>query len=216
MPMRRRSVASASALRVAISWPNREISPRVGRCARNRRRRSEVLPAPEGPVRNWNECGSTLKVRSRRTSAPRPYRNPTCSNRTTCSPQGKSADPTCALLRHDPGRPPGRQAPLPRVGPYTRHGQMVAGGDRGSPEGPSRALRSTAWRYGFLFVNGRSLRSNPSLIWPRFADADRLSELRNQLSDRVIGARRCRTPGPLRALPLRLVCPRPRGPGLDL
>ena len=30
------------------------------------------LPAPDGPVRNWNECGSMRKLRSRRTSGPRP------------------------------------------------------------------------------------------------------------------------------------------------
>ena len=71
-PMRRRSVASASLLSVAMSWPNRVISPRVGRSDRNSRRSSELLPAPEGPVRNWNECGSMRKVRSRRTSGPRP------------------------------------------------------------------------------------------------------------------------------------------------
>ena len=31
------------------------IRPRVGRSDRNSIRSSEVLPAPEGPVRNWNE-----------------------------------------------------------------------------------------------------------------------------------------------------------------
>jgi len=41
------------------------------------------LPAPDGPVRNWNECGSMRNDRSRRTSGPRPYRKPTFSNRTT-------------------------------------------------------------------------------------------------------------------------------------
>src|SRR5258707_870130 len=44
--MRRRNVAIASLLSVAMSWPNRVINPRVGRSARNKRRMSEVLPAP--------------------------------------------------------------------------------------------------------------------------------------------------------------------------
>ena len=48
------------------------ISPRVGLSDRNSSRSSEVLPAPEGPVRNWKECGSMRNVRSRRTSGPRP------------------------------------------------------------------------------------------------------------------------------------------------
>ena len=37
------------------SWPKREISPRVGFTDRRISRRSVVLPAPDGPVRNWNE-----------------------------------------------------------------------------------------------------------------------------------------------------------------
>ena len=59
MPIRRRKVDSASLLSTATSWPNSVISPRVGRIERNRSRSNEVLPAPEGPVRNWNECGSS-------------------------------------------------------------------------------------------------------------------------------------------------------------
>ena len=54
------------------SWPNMLIRPRVGRSDRNSSRSSEVLPAPDGPVRNWNECGSMWKLRSRRTSGPSP------------------------------------------------------------------------------------------------------------------------------------------------
>src|SRR5262249_21034898 len=76
-------LASASLLRVATSWPNSVTSPRVGRSDRNSRRKSELLPAPDGPVMNWNDRASMRNVRSRRTSGPRPYRNPTCSNRTT-------------------------------------------------------------------------------------------------------------------------------------
>ena len=45
-----------SLLRVAISCSNSVIRPRVGRSDRNSMRSSEVLPAPDGPVRNWNEC----------------------------------------------------------------------------------------------------------------------------------------------------------------
>ena len=72
IPTRRRSVASESLESVATSWSNSEIKPRVGLSERYSSRSSEVLPAPEGPVRNWKECGSTLKERSRRTSGPRP------------------------------------------------------------------------------------------------------------------------------------------------
>ena len=86
MPMRRRKVASKSLLSVAVSWLKTVSRPRVGRSDRNNIRSSDVLPAPEGPVRNWNDCGSMLKLRSRRTSGPSPYRNPTFSNRTTLSP----------------------------------------------------------------------------------------------------------------------------------
>ena len=72
MPMRRRSVASESLLSVAVSWSNTVIRPRVGRSDRNNSRSSDVLPAPDGPVRNWNDCGSIWKLRSRRTSGPSP------------------------------------------------------------------------------------------------------------------------------------------------
>ena len=54
------------------SMPNRLTSPRVGRSDRNKSRSSEVLPAPEGPVRNWNECAGISKLRSRRISGPSP------------------------------------------------------------------------------------------------------------------------------------------------
>ena len=59
------------------------MSPRVGFSDKKRRRRSVVLPAPEGPVRNWNELGSMPKETSFSTSGPIPYLNPTFSNRTT-------------------------------------------------------------------------------------------------------------------------------------
>ena len=58
--------------RVATSWPKTLISPRVGRSARKRRRISDVLPAPEGPVRNWKEPRSMEKEMSRRISGPIP------------------------------------------------------------------------------------------------------------------------------------------------
>ena len=86
MPMRRRSVASESLLKVEVSWLKTVSRPRVGRSERNNSRSSDVLPAPEGPVRNWNDCGSISKLRSRSTSGPSPYRNPAFSNRTTLSP----------------------------------------------------------------------------------------------------------------------------------
>ena len=50
----------------------RELLTRVGLCDRNRRRSSEVLPAPDGPVRNWKECAGISKLRSRRISGPSP------------------------------------------------------------------------------------------------------------------------------------------------
>ncbi|WP_171900853.1 hypothetical protein [Brucella neotomae] len=46
---------------------------------------SEVLPAPEGPVRNWNERGGIWKLTSRRISGPIPYLRPTFSKRITGS-----------------------------------------------------------------------------------------------------------------------------------
>src|SRR5262249_9935643 len=105
-------LASASLLRVATSWPNRVTSPRVGRSDRNSRRKSELLPAPEGPVMNWNDRASIRNVRSRRTSGPRPYRNPTCSNRTTLplpnghAPLGRAtlswAPMVCELVNRGP------------------------------------------------------------------------------------------------------------------
>ena len=72
MPMRRRSTASASFGMVAMSLPNSVISPRVGRSVMNNRRSSVLLPAPDGPVRNWNDPRSMWKLRSRRTSGPSP------------------------------------------------------------------------------------------------------------------------------------------------
>ena len=54
------------------SSPNSVITPRVGRTDIRMSRKSVVFPAPDGPERNWNECGSIEKVRSRRTSGPRP------------------------------------------------------------------------------------------------------------------------------------------------
>ena len=72
MPMRRRIAATSSGASPVTSRPNTDTSPRVGFSDRNRSRSSEVLPAPDGPVRNWNECGSIEKVRSRSTSGPMP------------------------------------------------------------------------------------------------------------------------------------------------
>jgi hypothetical protein len=72
----------------AMSWPNRLTRPRVGRSDRNSSFSSEVLPAPEGPVRNWKEWAGIRKLRSRRISGPRPYRSPTFSNRTKLSSVG--------------------------------------------------------------------------------------------------------------------------------
>ncbi|WP_236020276.1 hypothetical protein [Brucella anthropi] len=44
---------------------------------------SDVFPAPEGPVKNWNERGGIWKLTSRRISGPIPYRRPTFSKRIT-------------------------------------------------------------------------------------------------------------------------------------
>ena len=72
MPTRRRISARPRFDKVATSWPNMVIRPRVGRSDRNSRRSSVVLPEPDGPVRNWNEFSGTSKVTSRSTSGPMP------------------------------------------------------------------------------------------------------------------------------------------------
>ncbi len=54
------------------SSPKIETVPRVGFTESRMRRSSVVLPAPEGPVRNWKECGAIRKLTSDSTSGPRP------------------------------------------------------------------------------------------------------------------------------------------------
>ena len=44
----------------------------IDRSDRNSSRSSEVFPAPDGPVRNWNECAGIMKDRSRKISGPSP------------------------------------------------------------------------------------------------------------------------------------------------
>src|SRR6201999_387295 len=85
MPIRLRRSAISSLPSSETSWPNRLTRPRVGRSDRNNSRNSEVLPAPEGPVRNWKEWAGIRKLRSRKISGPSPYRSPTFSNRTKLS-----------------------------------------------------------------------------------------------------------------------------------
>src|SRR5579872_5652341 len=80
--MRRRRSVIASLLRLAASRSNSVMRPRVGLSESSIRRIKVVLPAPEGPVRNWNDCGPTSKLISFRISAPMPYLRPTFSNRT--------------------------------------------------------------------------------------------------------------------------------------
>ena len=46
-----------SAATVAASLLKMRTLPRVGRSDRKSRRSSEVFPAPDGPVTNWNEPG---------------------------------------------------------------------------------------------------------------------------------------------------------------
>ena len=46
--------------------------PRVGFSVNRMSFNSVVLPAPEGPVRNWKLCGSIRKLMSRNVSAPIP------------------------------------------------------------------------------------------------------------------------------------------------
>ena len=70
--MRRRRPVSWSLEIVETSSPNSDTSPRVGFTESRISRSSVVLPAPDGPVRNWNERGSIEKVRSRRISGPMP------------------------------------------------------------------------------------------------------------------------------------------------
>ena len=73
MPMRRRSCARRDALMRLTSWPNMWIWPRVGCSDMNRSRSSEVFPAPDGPVRKWNDPGRMWKLTSARTSGPLSY-----------------------------------------------------------------------------------------------------------------------------------------------
>ena len=75
------------------SWPNRWICPRVGVIDMNIRRSSDVFPAPEGPVRKWNEPGRKWKLSSASVSGPRPYFRPMFCRRITAvfsSQQGGS------------------------------------------------------------------------------------------------------------------------------
>jgi hypothetical protein len=55
-----------------MSRPNMRIRPRVGCSDRKSSLSSVVLPAPEGPVRNWKDFFGMSKVRSRRISGPIP------------------------------------------------------------------------------------------------------------------------------------------------
>ena len=54
------------------SRPKIRIMPRVGLSESSMRRSKVVLPAPDGPVRNWKLCGSMEKLRSRTISTPIP------------------------------------------------------------------------------------------------------------------------------------------------
>ena len=56
--MRRRIGGSSWREMRETSLPKSVISPRVGFSERKSSRSSVVLPAPEGPVRNWNDRGS--------------------------------------------------------------------------------------------------------------------------------------------------------------
>ena len=62
----RRQVAASSG--AAASRSKTVIRPRVGFSDRKKSRMSVVLPAPDGPVRNWNDFGAIWNDRSRRTS----------------------------------------------------------------------------------------------------------------------------------------------------
>src|SRR5213078_3227250 len=66
MPIRLRRSAISSLASSETSWPNRLTRPRVGRSDRNSSLNSEVLPAPDGPVRNWKEWAGIRKERSRK------------------------------------------------------------------------------------------------------------------------------------------------------
>src|SRR6476646_11410246 len=96
-----------------MSLPNRLTSPRVGRSDRNSSRSSEVLPAPEGPVRNWKECAGIRNVRSRKISGPSPYRKPTFSNRTKVS--SARHEPWSSSARHQQGPSYARRGPWPET-----------------------------------------------------------------------------------------------------
>ncbi len=68
---------------VAASLLKMRTLPRVGLSDRKSSLRSDVLPAPDGPVTNWKEPGAMRKLTSRSTSGPSPYLRPTFSNRIT-------------------------------------------------------------------------------------------------------------------------------------
>ena len=58
IPIRRRSAGTTLRGTVAASLLKIRTLPRVGRSERKSRRSSDVLPAPDGPVTNWNEPGA--------------------------------------------------------------------------------------------------------------------------------------------------------------
>ena len=70
--MRRRTPVSFVASSVAASLSKIVMRPRVGFSDSSISRSSVVLPAPEGPVRNWKLCGAISNVASRMISAPIP------------------------------------------------------------------------------------------------------------------------------------------------
>ena len=63
--MRRRSAVKPFFSSFDASSPKMRMTPRVGRNESSINRKSVVLPAPDGPVRNWKLCGAMLKFRSR-------------------------------------------------------------------------------------------------------------------------------------------------------
>ena len=81
-PAQQRQLLARDARR---SLPKMVISPRVGFSDRKSSLSSVVLPAPDGPLRNWNERSGMWKEMSRRISGPIPYRRPTFSKRITCA-----------------------------------------------------------------------------------------------------------------------------------
>ena len=172
MPMRRRIEGRSRRDRLATSRPRTEIVPRVGFRARNSMRNRLLLPAPEGPVRNWKDCLRISKVRSLRISRPASYLRPTLSNLIT----DPSLLPPCRL-------PSLSRAPAPRQSASTRCAETTTGAPPGVAAGASRrqAFSIGALNHGtlsFFCLAWRWVWATCEDGWRRMTVSSRSSALR--------------------------------------